>query len=235
MTVVVGAFLIIRSGSGTAESAPAETTVSARAAPNTPVSPELVRHANGDRVIALTFDDGPHPVYTEQVLRLLAEYHAKATFCMIGSQAARFPELVRQVVDEGMLLCNHTVHHDLNLANSPEPAMEREVLGGREDIRAAAGEDVPIPYFRSPGGFWSPRLQRVAARNGMRSLSWSVDSHDWQRPGAAQIVASVTREVQPGAVILLHDGGGRREQTIQALAQLLPWFVERGYRFDFPR
>lgn len=68
----------------------------------------------------------------------------------------------------------------------------------------------------------------------MRPLSWSVDSHDWHQPGTAQIVSSIVRDVRPGAVILLHDGGGRRDQTIQALTQLLPWLIDQGYRFEFP-
>jgi peptidoglycan/xylan/chitin deacetylase (PgdA/CDA1 family) len=240
-TVIAAAVGIVRTASGTedARAGVPVTTPSPKPPPEPSpaarISPELVwRIATDDRVVALTFDDGPHPRYTGQILDLLAKYHVKATFCMVGSQAVRFPDLVRRVADAGMRLCDHTANHDENIANLPEPAMTREIVDGRDNLVAAAGANVRIPYFRAPGGYWSERLQRVAARNGMRPLSWSIDSHDWRQPGVDRIVAPIIKEVRPGAIVLLHDGGGDREQTVQALTRLLPWFVEKGYRFDFP-
>jgi peptidoglycan-N-acetylglucosamine deacetylase len=234
VTLAVGIVMIMRSGAGTAEGAVVETSTISPS-PSKPISPELVRRiATDERVIALTFDDGPHPRYTGQVLDLLAEYDVKATFCMIGSQAVRFPELVRRVVKAGMRLCDHTANHAMNLVSLPETVMAQEIVDGRADVLAAAGTGARVPYFRAPGGMWSEQMRRVAARNGMRPLSWSIDSHDWRQPGAKQIVTSVTQQARPGAVVLLHDGGGRREQTIQALRQLLPWLVDHGYRFGFP-
>lgn len=205
------------------------------ATPPAAVSADMVRHtARTDRVVALTFDDGPHPEHTPQVLALLARYHAVATFCMIGSEAARHPELVRAVVAAGMRLCDHTVSHDLRLVDRPESQIEAEILDGRAELLAAAGSDVTIDYFRAPGGRWSESMQQIAAGHGMRPLSWSMDPRDWSRPGVAQIVTTVQQQVQPGAVILLHDGGKQRDQTVAALAELLPWFVEQGYQFDVP-
>ena len=200
-----------------------------------PVSAQLIRRLpTGDRVVALTFDDGPHPEHTPRVLDLLAEYDAVATFCMVGSQARRHPNLVRDVVDAGMRLCNHTVRHDSRLARRPLPAIDRELVQASDDLHAAAGDDVPIGYFRAPGGNWSRPLERTAARHGMRPLGWTVDPRDWSRPGTAKIVAAVRRGVRPGSVILLHDGGGERDQTVAALEKLLPWLTGAGYRFDFP-
>jgi peptidoglycan/xylan/chitin deacetylase (PgdA/CDA1 family) len=152
---------------------------------------------------------------------------------MIGTQATRFPELVRDVADAGMRLCNHTRSHN-NLTNATPQAMTQDILDGRTDMRTAAGATVPIPYFRAPGGFWSPPMCEIAAQHGMKPVAWSVDPHDWQQPGAGHILESLKRDIHPGAVVLLHDGGGRREQTVTALAQLLPWLTDRGYRFGFP-
>jgi peptidoglycan-N-acetylglucosamine deacetylase len=200
-----------------------------------PVSADLIRRLpTRDPVVALTFDDGPHPAHTPRVLDLLAEHHAVATFCMVGTQVRAHPDLVREVVDAGMRLCNHTIRHDPRLSRRPVAAIEKEMLDASGALRDAAGDDVPIDYFRAPGGNWTPPLERTAARHGMRPLGWSVDPRDWSRPGTDKIVAAVERNVRPGSVILLHDGGGQRAQTVAALARLLPRLADRGYRFDFP-
>lgn len=210
-------------------------TAARPARPVVPMPADLVSHlARPDRVVALTFDDGPSPDYTPQVLALLARYRVVATFCMIGPHATRYPELVRTVVAAGMGLCDHTVSHDEHLGQLPEPQIEAEIVGGRADVRNAAGPDAPIDYFRAPGGRWSDPVRQIAAHNGMKPLSWSLDPRDWSRPGADRIVATVQHQVQPGAVILLHDGGGRRDQTVAALAQLLPWLIAQGYQFVLP-
>ena len=203
--------------------------------PPAPVSAQVIRHLpTDDRVVALTFDDGPHPEQTPQVLALLAEHHAVATFCMVGTQARKYPELVRRVVDAGMRLCNHTVRHDEKLFRHSAPVIEQEVAEASADLRAAAGDRVPIRYFRAPGGNWTPTMERIAAGHGMRPLGWSVDPRDWTRPGVDAIVTTVEQHVRPGSVILLHDGGGKRDQTVAALGRLLPWLADQGFRLDFP-
>jgi peptidoglycan-N-acetylglucosamine deacetylase len=200
-----------------------------------PVPAELVRHAAAPgRVVALTFDDGPHPESTPQVLALLARYGAVATFCVVGVEAQRHPSVVRAVAAAGMTLCSHTVSHDGNLPGRTDAEIEAEIVGGRQAILSAAGAGTAVPYFRAPAGNWSPRIQDIAARHGMKPLSWSVDSRDWQHPGTAQIVSAVQQAVRPGAVVLMHDGGGHRDQTVAALAQLLPWLVAQGYTFAAP-
>ncbi|GAB3575455.1 hypothetical protein GCM10027445_37950 [Amycolatopsis endophytica] len=190
--------------------------------------------ARPGRFVALTFDDGPDPTYTPQVLDLLEQHGAVATFCMVGTQVRRHPELVAQVVERGMRLCDHTVSHDEELARRNEARISAEITGTQADLRLAADGDVSIPYFRAPGGNWSETITAIASREGMTSLGWSVDSRDWTLPGTPAIVATVRQAVQPGAVILLHDGGGQRKQTVAALTELLPWLVAQGYQFDFP-
>ncbi|MGH3759265.1 polysaccharide deacetylase family protein [Actinophytocola sp.] len=232
--VVVLVLQAFRSDPDVADKAHAEPRPAPEKRPD-PVSANLIRELpTDDRVVALTFDDGPHPEHTPQVLDLLAEHHAVATFCMVGAQARRRPDLVRDVVDAGMRLCNHTVDHDERLSRRPAPAIENALTDAGEDLRAAAGDHVPVGYFRAPGGNWSLPLEQMAAHQGMRPLGWSVDTRDWSRPGVAAIVATVERGVRPGSVILMHDGGGQRDQTVAALGRLLPWLTDRGYRFDFP-
>jgi peptidoglycan/xylan/chitin deacetylase (PgdA/CDA1 family) len=231
---------LIVPGSAEDRAAAAMDVAAAQPAPTPPadnVGPPviLIQHAaHAGRMVALTFDDGPSPQYTPQVLALLARYQAIATFCMIGSEVVRYPKIVHDVVAAGMSLCDHTVTHDERLRHRSKPRMEAEIVGGRDDVQAAAGPNVPVGYFRAPGGAWSEPMQAIAAHNGMKSLGWSVDTRDWTQPGVAQIMATAQHQVRPGAVILLHDGGGRRDQTVAALGQLLPWLVAQGYQFDVP-
>jgi peptidoglycan/xylan/chitin deacetylase (PgdA/CDA1 family) len=183
-------------------------------------------------VVALTFDDGPDPRWTPQVLDLLAEHGAVATFCVVGEKAAKHPELVRRVVEAGMRLCDHSHTHDDQLPTRSVERMTEEILDTHRDLVDLAA--VPVPYFRAPGGNWSDPMLQMAADAAMQPLGWSVDPRDWRKPGAAAIVAAVQDQVHPGAIVLLHDGGGQRGQTVAALEQLLPWLTAQGYAFGFP-
>ncbi|WP_331767809.1 polysaccharide deacetylase family protein [Embleya sp. NBC_00896] len=187
----------------------------------------------GDRTVALTFDDGPDPRWTPQVLALLDEYDVKATFCMVGPNARRHPDLVRRVVDAGHRLCDHSVTHDEKIDKRSAPQIEHEIVPARDAIaQAAPGHDVD--WFRAPGGAWSPTVRQVSAAYGLKPLGWSVDTRDWEKPGVDTILDNVRRELRPGGVILMHDAGGDRTQSVDALARLLPWLKDRGYRFAFP-
>lgn len=188
--------------------------------------------ASVDRTVVLTFDDGPDPQWTPQVLDVLARHGAVATFCMVGNAVSGREQLVRRVIAAGMRLCDHSRTHDLALASRPRARITDEIVGTQSLLAAAS--DAPVEFFRAPGGGWSPEVLQIAASHGMQPVGWSVDTYDWRRPGVGAIVAAVQQNVRPGAVILLHDGGGRREQTIAALEQLLPWLIEQGYRFTFP-
>ena len=184
------------------------------------------------RTVSLTFDDGPDPHWTPQVLELLRRHEAVATFCVVGSQVRKYPELLGDIVEAGMRLCNHTRTHPADLTLAPVLQLRSEIVGARADIAGAA--DAPVAYFRAPGGHWSPAVLELAAANGMQPLGWSVDLRDWEQPGAEAIRATLEQHVTPGAVILLHDGGGNRAQTVQALEVMLPWLHDEGYRFTFP-
>ena len=185
--------------------------------------------------VALTFDDGPTPEYTPQVLDLLAQYGVKATFCTIGNQVIAYPDLTRRILAEGHRLCDHTMTHDATVGfERPRPHEPPARHEHGHDRRQWSTLRPPIDYFRAPEGAWTPALDQVAAETGMRPLGWSVDTLDWTQPGTAAIVASVQQAVHPGAVVLFHDGGGPRDQTVEALRQLLPWLQEQGYQFVLP-
>lgn len=126
-----------------------------------------------------------------------------------------------------MRLCYHTRSHDEQLGTRGPAQMGREVL----DVPGPALE---ISYFRAPGGNWTPAIRRLAAENGMRPLGWSVDPEDWKRPGVEAIVARLEQQVHPGAVLLMHDGGGTRADTVKALDRFLSWAEGQSFSTAFP-
>ncbi|MBD0676216.1 polysaccharide deacetylase [Streptomyces sp. CBMA156] len=189
--------------------------------------------ASGGRTVALTFDDGPGPA-TGQILDLLAQYHVKATFCQVGQNAAANPAMVKRVLAAGHRLCDHSVHHPQPFAKLPHDKAVYEITAARNMIVQAGGPGTEVGWFRAPGGGFTADNERITAGLGMSSLGWSVDPRDWSRPGVPAIVSAVQKQLKPGGVILMHDGGGDRSQTVAALRQLLPWLVAQGYDFDFP-
>ncbi|MEV8516445.1 polysaccharide deacetylase family protein [Dactylosporangium sp. NPDC051484] len=182
--------------------------------------------------IALTVDDGPDPQYTPHMLALLAKYDIRATFCMIGRSAAAHPDLVKQVVAGGHHIANHTYTHPLNLTKQPAAQIRAELHRASEAISNASGGQPTL--FRAPGGAWSDAVLSECGALGMRPLDWSVDPRDWSRPGVQHIVDTILTRTRPGAIILEHDGGGNRDQTVSALTIALPRLLDAGYAFAQP-
>ena len=184
-----------------------------------------------DKAIALTIDDGPDPVYTPQVLQVLQQYHVTATFSMIGLHVAAYPRMAREVVTAGHRIANHTWTHS-DLAGMPAPGVHRELARTSRAIHAATG--VHPALFRAPYGAWSDAVFRQCTQMRMAPLDWSVDPRDWARPGVRSIVRTIMRETQPGSIILEHDGGGNRSETVRALRIVLPRLLSEGYHFETP-
>ncbi|MCA2213464.1 polysaccharide deacetylase family protein [Jidongwangia harbinensis] len=181
----------------------------------------------GTRAVALTFDDGPDPVQTPRILAMLKEQGVKATFCVVGAQAQRHPDVVRQIAAAGHTLCNHSWDHSFTLGREKPDAIRADLERTNAAIRAAV-PDAKIPFFRAPGGNFTERLVQVAYADGMASLYWEVDPRDWERgkdtdAGAhvQKIVTDVRRTVRPGSIILSHDYD--QPETVTAYAELLPW------------
>ena len=178
--------------------------------------------------VALTIDDGPDPLWTPRVLKVLARFDVKATFCMIGAQAHGRPWLTRAIADEGHALANHSYRHPMNLALLPPARIEQEVARTSEAIHDVTG--VAPKLFRSPGGNWTPEILTTSARNGLIPIDWDVDPLDWSKPGVSHITAALLK-AQPGDILLCHDGGGDRSETVAALEVVLPALKARGLEF----
>nr|BFE68144.1 chitooligosaccharide deacetylase NodB [Actinoplanes digitatis] len=185
----------------------------------------------GTATVALTFDDGPDPVQTPKILELLAKYQVKATFCLVGEQARKYPDLVRQIAAAGHTLCNHTWNHSLKIGKDKRGKIRADLRRTNDAIRAAV-PSAAIPFFRAPGGNFTDALVETAYEDGMTSLYWEVDPRDWEHlekdDDAAhidKIVKSVQNEVRPGSIVLSHDFN--QPDTIRAYDELLPWLNER--------
>ncbi|WP_405783503.1 polysaccharide deacetylase family protein [Streptomyces sp. NBC_00859] len=181
---------------------------------------------DGGGRIALTFDDGPDPVYTPQVLRILAQYNVQATFCVIGENAVQYPQLLHDIANGGHAVANHTWTHPQ--LTKLKPAAARSELERTSDlIEKVLG--APPDWARAPYGDWNPATLAVCADLGMEPLGWSLDTNDWARPGTNSITKSVLRDVKDGTIVLCHDGGGDRSQTVDAVRDYLPRLLDSGY------
>lgn len=184
--------------------------------------------ASGAKLVALTFDDGPWPASTEAILSALEREDVPATFFMLGLQAKRYPRIARLVSTAGHQVGNHTYSHSQLSALSGADAW-KDIQWGQKAILKATGH--PAVWFRPPYGDVDTRSLNVARQLSQRVVMWTVDSRDWERPGADVISGNVLRAVRPGAIVLMHDGGGDRAQTVQALPGIIRELKRRGYVF----
>jgi peptidoglycan/xylan/chitin deacetylase (PgdA/CDA1 family) len=197
------------------------------------VTPVIVDTARGTGdVVSLTFDDGPHPPDTLRLLAVLRRHHVKAVFCLVGDQVRAYPEVARRIAREGHVLCNHSLSHaDLGAA-APD-----EIRADLEATSALIRDAVPgarIPYFRAPYGSWG-QSPAVAAELGMQPLGWKMDIADWEPPGADVLLQRLRDGITAGSVVLMHDGGGDRSQTVEAVDRIIPELRAGGWRFTLPR
>jgi len=181
--------------------------------------------------VFLTFDDGPDPTWTLRVLDVLRAAGIKATFCMVGRYVRAYPDVARRVVAEGHTLCNHTDSH-ASLDRLSAAGVEAEIQTAGNSIQAATA--VRPTLFRFPYGRTSATANAVVARLGLRVLPWNVDPSDYTRPGTDTIITRVAQAVKPGSIILFHDGGGDRSQTVAAITSLINSLRAAGYTFGTP-
>jgi peptidoglycan-N-acetylglucosamine deacetylase len=184
------------------------------------------RRTTGTPEVALTFDDGPDPSQTPQVLALLRRYRVKATFCLVGINVKAFPGLVRQIAGDGHTLCNHSWEHDVRLGARSRASIQADLARTNEAIRDAAPGS-RVSYYRQPGGAWTASVVAVSRQLGMTPLHWTVDPQDWRKPSAGSIASTVNSGTTRGAIVLLHDAGGDRRGTISALRSILPNLARR--------
>lgn len=181
----------------------------------------------GIKRIALTFDDGPNPVYTPQILEILGQYNAHATFFTVGTFAQKYPDIVQQVLDGGHEIGCHTWGHP----NCTELS-SREVQSqlSRWKDACAAHRQATMRWFRPPYGATDSRVRSICTGAGYRTILWTGDTADWTRPGADAIYQRALNAARDGACILMHDGGGPRSQTVAAVRKLVPELQRRGYQ-----
>ncbi len=178
------------------------------------------------REIALTFDDGPG-LYTPQILRELKRMHVPATFFVIGREAEAFPRYVHAEARAGDAVGDHTELHP-PLAELPPAAQRSELVTAAQAIHRA-GAPSPI-LFRPPYGSFDAATIALLHRLRMLMVLWSVDTSDYTRPGVSRIIDTAVSGAQPGAIILMHDGGGDRSETVAALPRIIELLRRRGYR-----
>src|SRR5438067_1063706 len=178
--------------------------------------------------IALTFDDGPNPYYTPQVLAVLQQYRVKATFFCIGRQVASYPDLVKKEYADGNLVGNHSWSHP-NLALLSSDEIDSQINLTSNVIQQVIG--VRPTLFRPPYGVVNARVLSKANLHGLTTIIWSDEARDWTTPGTSVIVSRILSLAGDGAIILMHDGGGDRSQTVAALPTIITTLRLRGYQF----
>ena len=203
------------------EANPAPTSTAPIVRPPRPVTPD-----DEGAVVYLTFDDGPHPVYTPQVLDVLARYGARATFFVLGSLVETHPDIIERIAAEGHTIANHTWNHEV-LAGLPRPAFD-DTISRTQAILA----DLATPCLRPPYASIDAFTQEWASAHGLDLMMWTVDPGDWRRPPAAEIADHIVQRAMAGAVVLLHDGGGDRSRTVQGLEMALDRLADRGLRYE---
>jgi peptidoglycan/xylan/chitin deacetylase (PgdA/CDA1 family) len=188
--------------------------------PGNPYSP-------ADPVVALTFDDGPDPTWTPQILNVLDTYGVKATFFETGASASRYPSVTRAVVARSDVVGNHTWNH-VDLTKLPADGYPGEVDATTNLLEGLTGQTVRCT--RPPYGDSNPAVVSLLAARGQTSVVWSTDTEDFNRPGVGTIVNRALSGLHNGSIILMHDGGGDRSQTVAALPWIISGIQARGYR-----
>lgn len=175
----------------------------------------------GDDSVALTFDDGPDPSWTPKVLNMLADFGVQATFCVVGKEAKAYPQLIRDIVEAGHTLCNHSWNHEFDLGKQPVKKIRDNLERTNQAIRDAVPH-AAIDYYRQPGGQWTKRVVNVSLEQGMVPVHWTVDPSDWDKSvKAGHIEKEVCGATKAGSIVLMHDGGGDRARTFSALKPIL--------------
>ncbi|MEH2468216.1 polysaccharide deacetylase family protein [Nostoc sp.] len=179
------------------------------------------------KVIALTFDDGPWPESTAQVLDILKQNQIKGTFFLIGQNVKNYPGLVKREIAEGHVIGNHTWHHWYQFFNPQAAAYE--INHTADLIYQVTG--IKTNLFRPPGGIMHNGVAAYARNSKYAIILWSSDSVDYSRPAVPKLINNVFRKAKPGGIVLMHDGGGNRSKTVQALPEIIANFRKQGYSF----
>ncbi|MER7519491.1 polysaccharide deacetylase family protein [Streptomyces sp. NPDC126499] len=198
-----------------------------------PVRTRPFLHLTGvGRSMVLTFDDGPDPRYTPQILATLRRYGCRAMFFVCGEMVVGQEDLLKEMAEDGHVVGNHSWSHPL--VPRLRPSRIRQELGSTSDVIERALGAPPL-WYRAPYGAWNRHSFEIGAELGMEPLAWTVDTLDWKEPPTDSIVRRVLDGAGPGVVVLNHDAGGNRSHTVAALRRYLPELLDAGYSITVPR
>lgn len=189
-------------------------------------------HATKDtgKYVALTFDDGPGE-WTSKVLDVLDSEDIKATFLVVGNEAQSHQSMMKTLVDKGMSVQWHSATHESYTKMTPSQ-LQNDLSKMREIF---SNQGLPTPTcVRPPYGNTSPSVTKILNQNNLHQLLWSVDSEDWRKPGVPKIIQNVNRDLSNHAIILFHDGGGNRDQSVAALKKTIQELKKQNYKFALP-
>jgi peptidoglycan-N-acetylglucosamine deacetylase len=197
--------------------------------PLTAVASDAVRTTPLKGTVALTFDDGPSPIYTPKILEILKKYHIKATFFMVGVNARKYPEMVKLVLADGHAINSHSLTHP-KLTTLNDAELQKEIVMPQVIIDKIIGKK-PV-CLRYPFGMSNERVRSAIRAQGIVPVSMGFNSFDYESPGVEKIVNWVVKNAHAGQVILLHDGYDKRQQTVDALPQIIEGIEKKGLGFS---
>lgn len=193
-------------------------------------SNDILWHVNTrQKMIALTFDDGPSATFTPQILDILKKNRVKATFFVIAQRTEKYPGIVQRMVYEGHEIANHTYNHKYLKGLTEKDLLEELALADRAIYRMTG---VKPKLFRPPGGYYNEKIVRVASGLGYKVViwSWEQQSRDWANPGTPAIIRSVLKNAGNGNIVVFHDQGGNRTQTVQSLQPIIDGLKAEGFK-----
>ena len=199
-----------------------------------PIAPQLIGSATchvktNEKVVALTFDDGPDAIATPQILDVLKKHDVKATFFVVGQKVQNHPELVKEAYTQGHEIGNHTWSHTTCVLKT-KSTIRKQIQDTDTEIIKTGYNTSPI-HFRAPHGMKLINLPLVLKELKKEHVLFDVWSWDWNAPGTKKIVSYTMKRANPGSIILLHDGCGKPEQTVPAVDIIITKLKEKGYRF----
>ncbi|WP_240613592.1 polysaccharide deacetylase family protein [Pueribacillus theae] len=193
---------------------------------------KMIYKANtNQKVIALTFDDGPDRRFTPQILDVLNKHHVKGTFFLLGTRVEKYPDVAKRIQNEGHVIGNHTYWHP-ELTKTSVKNMKWEVKKNEEAIQSITNFKTQL--FRAPYGALDDDLVDELSKMGYRGVGWSIDTEDWKSLSSKEIKQNILNDIHPGAIILMHSAGHWTQDlsgTAEALDEVIPYLRKKGYEF----